>query len=81
MRTVVSDTSCMIDLRKADLLEPLLRLPHRFVMPDALFKNERLSLGQEENRRYANWALMCAPSPARSSSARPGTLISMHDSR
>ena len=48
MRIVVSDTSCMIDLRKADLLESLLRLPHRFVMPDALFETEWLYLDQEE---------------------------------
>jgi len=27
MRIIVSDTSCMIDLRKAELLEELLRLP------------------------------------------------------
>ena len=44
MPTVVGDTSCMIDLRKADLLEAILRLPHRFVMPDTLFDDEWLSL-------------------------------------
>ena len=48
MPTVVGDTSCMIDLRKAGLLEAILRLPYRFVMPDALFDDEWLSLAPHE---------------------------------
>ena len=44
MLTVVSDTSCMIDLRKVDLLEELLQLPYTFVMPDVLFDDEWLCL-------------------------------------
>ncbi len=48
MPTVVSDTSCMIDLRKAGLLEALLRLPYRFVMPNTLFDDEWLCLTDEE---------------------------------
>ena len=48
MRIIVSDTSCIIDLRKADLLEALLALPYTFVMPDALFEDELLSLTPAE---------------------------------
>ena len=48
MRTVVSDTSCMIDLRKASLMEALLRLPYEFVMPDTLFEDEWLCLSCAE---------------------------------
>jgi hypothetical protein len=48
MRIIVSDTSCMIDLRKAVLLEPLLELPYTFVMPDTLFEDEWLSLTPAE---------------------------------
>lgn len=48
MPTVVGDTSCMIDLRKAGLLEAVLRLPYRFVMPDRLFDDEWLSLTDSE---------------------------------
>lgn len=40
MRTIVSDTSCIIDLEKAALLNAFLALPYTFVMPDALFENE-----------------------------------------
>ena len=50
MRIVVSDTSCMIDLRKAGLVEALLRLPYEFVMPDTLFEDEWLRLSDAEKR-------------------------------
>jgi predicted nucleic acid-binding protein len=51
MRIIVSDTSCMIDLRKVELLEELLRLPYTFVMPDTLFEDELLSLTAAEKKR------------------------------
>ncbi len=57
MRIVVSDTSCMIDLRKAGLLEPLLRLPHSFVMPDAPFEDEWLCLSQNDKQMLRNLGL------------------------
>ena len=50
MRIVVSDTSCMIDLRKGGLLEAMLQLPYSFVMPDTLFENEWLGLSEGEKR-------------------------------
>lgn len=40
----------MIDLRKAALLEALLRLPYAFVMPDTLFEDEWLCLTGDEKR-------------------------------
>ena len=43
MRHIVIDTSCMIDLRKAALLDAALALPYAFVTPDTLFENEWLS--------------------------------------
>lgn len=42
MRIVVSDTSCLIDLRKVSLLDALLRLPSEFLIPDTLFEDELL---------------------------------------
>ena len=42
MRIIVSDTSCMIDLRKAALLGAILALPYTLVMPDTLFEEEWL---------------------------------------
>ncbi len=48
MRIVVSDTSCMIDLRKVSLLEDFRRLPYSFVMPDVLFEDEWLCISDGE---------------------------------
>ena len=42
MRIVVSDSSCLIDLRKVSLLEIFLRLPYEFLIPNTLFEEELL---------------------------------------
>lgn len=57
MRIVVSDTSCMIDLRKVALLEALLRLPYTFVMPDTLFEDEWLCLTDAEKKALRDLGL------------------------
>lgn len=48
MRIVVSDSSCLIDLRKASLLEAFLRLPYEIVIPDTLFHEELLKFSEAE---------------------------------
>ena len=65
MRIVVSDTSCMIDLRKAGLLEAVLRLPHSFVMPDTLFEDEWLCLNQSEKQSLRDLGLEVRTLPGR----------------
>ena len=65
MRIVVSDTSCMIDLRKVGLLEPLLRLPYSFVMPDTLFEDEWLCLSQAEKQALCDLGLDVRTLPGR----------------
>lgn len=57
MRIIVSDTCCMIDLRKAALLEEMLRLPYSFIMPAPLFDDEWLSLSAEERTRLRDLGL------------------------
>lgn len=47
----------MIDLRKAALLEEMLRLPYSFIMPAPLFDDEWLSLGVEEKARLRDLGL------------------------
>jgi hypothetical protein len=42
MRTVVSDSSCLIDLRKVSILDSLLSLPYEFRIPNTLFEEELL---------------------------------------
>ena len=46
MRTVVGDSSCLIDLGKGGLLKALFALPYRFLMPNTLFEDELLSFGK-----------------------------------
>jgi hypothetical protein len=40
MRVVVSDASCLIDLRKASLLEAFVRIPYELVIPYPSFHDE-----------------------------------------
>lgn len=47
----------MIDLRKAALLEQMLRLPYSFIMPTPLFDDEWLSLSGEEKIRLRELGL------------------------
>lgn len=42
MRIVISDSSCLIDLRKASLLDAFLRLPYELLIPNTLFEDELL---------------------------------------
>ena len=42
MRIVISDSSCLIDLRKASLLDAFLRLPYELLIPNTLFEEELL---------------------------------------
>ena len=44
MQIIVSDTSCVIDLLKAGLLNDLLHLPYTVVIPQPLFDDEILSV-------------------------------------
>jgi predicted nucleic acid-binding protein len=48
MRIIVSDSSCLIDLRKSFLPEAFLRLPYEIVIPDTLFEEELLKFSAEE---------------------------------
>lgn len=57
MRIIISDTCCMIDLRKAALLEEMLRLPYTFIMPAPLFNDEWLSLNAVEKTRLCDLGL------------------------
>lgn len=48
MRIIVSDSSCLIDLRKASLLDAFLRLPHEILIPNTLFEEELLRFTEEQ---------------------------------
>ena len=40
MRIIVSDSSCLIDIRKASLLDAFLKLPYEILIPNTLFEDE-----------------------------------------
>lgn len=42
MRIIVSDSSCLIDLQKAELLTVFLQLPYEILIPDSIFHDELL---------------------------------------
>ena len=48
MQVLVSDTSVLVDLERGSLLEASFRLPHRFAVPDLLYKRELKDWGGEE---------------------------------
>lgn len=50
MRIVVSDSSCLIDLRKASLLDAFLKLPYEILIPNTLFHDELLKFTAAEKR-------------------------------
>ena len=54
MRIVVSDSSCLIDLKKVSLLDTFLRLPHEFLIPNTLFEEEFLRFTAAQKK-----ALVC----------------------
>jgi len=47
MDVLVSDTSVVIDLERAGLIERIFALPYRFVVPDALYEKEIKDYGGE----------------------------------
>jgi predicted nucleic acid-binding protein len=50
MRIVVSDSSCLIDLRKVSMLETFLRLPYEFLIPNTLFEEELLKFSATQKK-------------------------------
>ena len=50
MRIVVSDSSCLIDLRKICLLDAFLRLPYEILIPNTLFKGELVKFTATQKR-------------------------------
>ena len=43
MRIIVSDSGCLIDLRKASLLDAFLKLPYEILIPNILFEDKLLN--------------------------------------
>lgn len=63
MRIIISDTSCLIDLRKAALLTVFLRLPFEILIPNTLFDDELLSFSTEEKKSLVRAGLKVVDLP------------------
>ena len=50
MRIIVSDSSCLIDLRKASLLGHFFKLPYKILIPNTLFEDELLKFTGAQRR-------------------------------
>ena len=48
MRVIISDTSCLIDFRKASLLNAFVHLPYELFIPDVLFEEELIGFSDSE---------------------------------
>ena len=62
-RLVISDSSCLIDLRKASLLGAFLRLPYEFLIPDTLFEDELLSFSPAQKKSLVRGGLKVVELP------------------
>lgn len=63
MRIVVSDSSCLIDLRKVSLLDALLRLPCEFLIPNTLFEDELLKFTVAQKKALVRGGLQVIDLP------------------
>lgn len=66
MRIIVSDSSCLIDLRKAGLLEALLSLPYEVLIPNTLFEDELLKFTAAQKRALLRGGLQVVDLPGAS---------------
>jgi predicted nucleic acid-binding protein len=65
MRIVVSDSSCLIDLRKVSLLDLLLRLPYEFLIPNTLFEEELLKFTAAQKKALVRGGLKVVDLPGK----------------
>jgi len=63
MRIVVSDSSCLIDLRKVSLLDALLQLPYEFLIPNTLFDDELLKFTAAQKKALIRGGLKVVDVP------------------
>jgi len=63
MRIVVSDSSCIIDLRKVSLLDVFLMLPYEILIPNTLFEEELLKFTEAQKRALIKGGLKVTDLP------------------
>jgi predicted nucleic acid-binding protein len=66
MRIVISDSSCLIDLRKVSLLDIFLRLPYEFLIPNTLFEEELLKFTAAQKKALIRGGMKIVDMPGTS---------------
>jgi hypothetical protein len=66
MRIVVSDGGCLIDLRKASLLNAFLKLPYEILIPNTLFEDEFLEFTSAQKQALIRGGLKVMDLPGQS---------------
>lgn len=66
MRIVVSDSSCLIDLRKALLLDAFVQLPYELLIPNTLFDGELVKFTAAQKRALVRGGLQVVDLPGES---------------
>lgn len=66
MRIVVSDSSCLIDLRKVSLLDAFLKLPYDILIPNTLFDEELLKFTEAQKSGMVRGGLKVVDLPGQS---------------
>jgi predicted nucleic acid-binding protein len=84
MRIVISDSSCLIDLRKVSLLDVFLRLPYEFLIPNTLFEEELLKFTAAQKKALLRAGLKVIDLPGERVSRaqqvmRAAPKLSVHD--
>ena len=63
MQVVISDSSCLIDLRKTSLLDAFLLLPYELLIPNTLFEEELLKFTAAQKRALVHGGLKVVDLP------------------
>ena len=63
MRIIVSDSSCLIDLRRASLLDAFLGLPFEILIPNTLFEDELLKFTPAQKKALIRSGLQVVDIP------------------
>jgi hypothetical protein len=63
MRIIVSDSICLIDLRKASLLDVFLQLPYEILIPNTLFEDELIKFTVEQKEALVRGGLQIVDLP------------------
>jgi predicted nucleic acid-binding protein len=66
MRIIVSDSSCLIDLWKASLLDSFLKLPYEVLIPNSLFEDEFIKFTDSQKRALVLTGLKAVDLPGKS---------------